>query len=315
MTTSSSSDIITRMRDAIAEVIVGYEEAVDLLLTALLSDGHMLIEDVPGVGKTMLARTLAVISGMDFKRIQFTPDLLPSDITGINMYDPHKGEFNFQPGPVFTNILLADEINRATPRTQSALLECMQERQVTLGGVTRPVPRPFVTIATQNPVEMSGTFPLPGAQLDRFLMRIFLGYPTEADEMEVVQRYRRAQSPEERVSAVVGPEDIVQLSQAASEVHLRDDIRNYVVTCVRATREAPGVELGASPRSAIMLAHASRSLALLNGRDYVIPDDVQRLVPPVLGHRLVTSEESWLRGREGEAILGDILETIPVPGE
>ncbi len=315
MTTPSSSEIITRMRDAIAEVIVGYEEAVDLLLTALLSNGHILIEDVPGVGKTMLARTLAVISGLDFKRIQFTPDLLPSDVTGINMYDPHKGEFNFQPGPVFTNILLADEINRATPRTQSALLECMQERQVTLGGVTRPVPNPFVTIATQNPVEMSGTFPLPGAQLDRFLMRIFLGYPTESDEMEVVRRYRRPQNPEERVSAVVSPEDIVQLSQAAAEVHLRDDIRDYVVTCVRKTREAPGIELGASPRSAVMLANASRSLAFLNGRDYVIPDDVQRLVPPVLGHRLVTSEESWLRGREGEAILKDILETIPVPGE
>lgn len=315
MTTPSSSEIITRMRDAIAEVIVGYEEAVDLLLTALLSNGHILIEDVPGVGKTMLARTLAVISGLDFKRIQFTPDLLPSDVTGINMYDPHKGEFNFQPGPVFTNILLADEINRATPRTQSALLECMQERQVTLGGVTRPVPNPFVTIATQNPVEMSGTFPLPGAQLDRFLMRIFLGYPTESDEMEVVRRYRRPQNPEERVSAVVSPEDIVQLSQAAAEVHLRDDIRDYVVTCVRKTREAPGIELGANPRSAVMLANASRSLAFLNGRDYVIPDDVQRLVPPVLGHRLVTSEESWLRGREGEAILKDILETIPVPGE
>ncbi len=315
MTTPSSSEIITRMRDAIAEVIVGYEEAVDFLLTALLSNGHILIEDVPGVGKTMLARTLAVISGLDFKRIQFTPDLLPSDVTGINMYDPHKGEFNFQPGPVFTNILLADEINRATPRTQSALLECMQERQVTLGGVTRPVPNPFVTIATQNPVEMSGTFPLPGAQLDRFLMRVFLGYPTESNEMEVVRRYRRPQNPEERVSAVVSPEDIVQLSQAAAEVHLRDDIRDYVVTCVRKTREAPGIELGASPRSAVMLANASRSLAFLNGRDYVIPDDVQRLVPPVLGHRLVTSEESWLRGREGEAILKDILETVPVPGE
>ncbi len=315
MTDPNPSVTISRMRSAIAEVIVGYAEAVDLLLTALVSNGHVLIEDVPGVGKTMLARTLAVITGLDFKRIQFTPDLLPSDLTGVNTYDPHRGEFSFQPGPVFTNILLADEINRATPRTQSALLECMQERQVTVAGVTRPVPRPFLTIATQNPVEMSGTFPLPAAQMDRFLMRIFLGYPSESDEIKVVERYRRPQNPEDRVDAVVGLEDIVQLSRAATGVHLRDDIRNYIVTCIRQTRESAGIELGASPRSAVMLAGAARSLAFINGRDYVIPDDVQRLMLPVLGHRLISSEESWLRGREGEAVLQDILETIPVPGE
>ncbi|MFO8061144.1 MAG: MoxR family ATPase [Bacillota bacterium] len=315
MTDPGPAAIISRMKSAIAEVIVGYAEAVDLLLTGLLSNGHVLIEDVPGVGKTMLARTLAVITGLDFKRIQFTPDLLPSDVTGVNTYDPKKGEFHFQPGPVFTNILLADEINRATPRTQSALLECMQERQVTVGGVTRPVPRPFITVATQNPVEMSGTFPLPSAQLDRFLMRVFLGYPSEVDEAEIVRRYRSPRDPEEMVEAVVTPDDIVRMSRAATEVHLRDDLRDYIIACVRKTRKSPGIELGASPRSAVMLAGAARSLAFLNGRDYVIPDDVQRLMLPVLGHRLIASEESWLRGREGEAVLTDILESVPVPGE
>lgn len=308
-------ETITRIREAIGEVIVGYTDAVELLLTALFSDGHILIEDVPGVGKTMLARTLAVVSGVGFKRIQFTPDLLPSDLTGINVYDPRRGEFEFQPGPVFTNILLADEINRATPRTQSALLECMQERQVTVAGVTREIPRPFVTVATQNPVEMSGTFPLPSAQLDRFLLRIFLGYPEEADEMEILNRYRRPQNPEERVEAVATLEELLEISRLAVEIYLSDELRAYIVTIVRSTRKRPEVELGASPRSAIMLANASRTLALLRGRDYVVPDDVQDLVVPVLGHRLVAGEETWLRGREAEAILGDIIDETPVPGE
>ncbi len=306
---------LDQIRNTIGEVIIGYERGIELLLTAFLSDGHVLIEDVPGVGKTMLARTLAVALGLDFRRIQFTPDLLPSDITGTNVYDPSQGGFYFEAGPVFTNLLLADEINRATPRTQAALLECMQEKQVTVGGRTRDLERPFITLATQNPVEMSGTFPLPSAQMDRFLMRIFLGYPSESDEMAVVERYPRMQNPEERVSAVVDREQLQGLSSMTQDIHISEEIRRYIVTIVRRTRQRPEIELGASPRSAIMLASAARSLAFLREREFVTPDDVRDLTTPVLGHRLVASEDSWLRGREGETILDEVLKDIPVPGE
>ena len=315
MDRQSAHDLLDKIRKTVAEVIIGYDEVTELILASVLTGGHILIEDVPGVGKTMLARTLAIAMGLDFKRIQFTPDLLPSDITGINVYNPRDGEFNFVPGPVFTNILLADEINRATPRTQSALLECMQERQVTTGGITRPLDSPFITLATQNPVEMSGTFPLPGAQMDRFLMRVHLGYPSGDDEMEIVNRYPRMMHPEEMISPVTNKSEMEELRALASEVHLSDDLREYIVAIVRRTRQRPEVQLGASPRSAIMLAAAARSLAFTRNREYVTPDDVQDLGAPVLAHRLVASEDSWLRGREGEAILEEVLREIPVPGE
>ncbi len=311
----STTESLQRIKETIGEVIIGYERGVELLLTAILSDGHVLIEDVPGVGKTMLARTLAVVLGLDFNRIQFTPDLLPSDITGVNVYDPSEGHFHFQAGPVFTNLLLADEINRATPRTQSALLECMQERQVTVGGKTRRLAQPFLALATQNPVEMSGTFPLPSAQLDRFLMRISLGYPSEQNELAIVERYPHMQTPEERVSAVIDGDELQRISAMTRDVHISDEVRQYIVTIVRRTRQRPEIELGASPRSAIMLASAARSLAFLRAREFVTPDDVRDLAAPVLGHRIIASEDSWLRGREGETILDEVMKDIPVPGE
>ncbi len=292
---------------------MGYDWPIDLLLVALLSEGHVLIEDVPGVGKTLMARTVARVWGLEFGRIQFTPDLLPSDVTGINVFDPEKRQFQFQPGPVFTNLLLADEINRATPRTQSALLECMQERQVTTSGTTRPVPRPFMAVATQNPVDMSGTFPLPAAQMDRFLLRIHLGYPGEADEFDLLTRHPSGANPEADVERVTEADAILRLQELVRSVHLSEELLHYAVRLVRATRERPELELGASPRSAIMLAGASRSLAFLRGRDYVIPDDVRDLLVPVLAHRLIPSRDSALRGRRPDLVLEDIVEEIPAP--
>ncbi len=310
---SAQNELLRTIRDTIAEVVVGYDWPIDLLLVALLSEGHVLIEDVPGVGKTLMARTVARVWGLEFGRIQFTPDLLPSDVTGINVFDPEKRQFQFQPGPVFTNLLLADEINRATPRTQSALLECMQERQVTTSGTTRPVPRPFMAVATQNPVDMSGTFPLPAAQMDRFLLRIHLGYPGEADEFDLLTRHPSGANPEADVERVTEADAILQLQELVRSVHLSEELLHYAVRLVRATRERPELELGASPRSAIMLAGASRSLAFLRGRDYVIPDDVRDLLVPVLAHRLIPSRDSALRGRRPDLVLEDIVEEIPAP--
>ncbi len=310
---SAQNELLRTIRDTIAEVVVGYDWPIDLLLVALLSEGHVLIEDVPGVGKTLMARTVARVWGLEFGRIQFTPDLLPSDVTGINVFDPEKRQFQFQPGPVFTNLLLADEINRATPRTQSALLECMQERQVTTSGTTRPVPRPFMAVATQNPVDMSGTFPLPAAQMDRFLLRIHLGYPGEADEFDLLTRHPSGANPEADVERVTEADAILRLQELVRSVHLSEELLHYAVRLVRATRERPELELGASPRSAIMLAGASRSLAFLRGRDYVIPDDVRDLLVPVLAHRLIPSRDSALRGRRPDLVLEDIVEEIPAP--
>ena len=312
---NSHQDQLQHLRAAIGEVIVGYATPIELILTALLSGGHVLIEDVPGVGKTLLARTVAHVSGLGFKRIQFTPDLLPSDVTGVNVFHPGDGAFHFQKGPIFTHFLLADELNRATPRTQSALLESMQERQVSVAGISHPLPRPFLTMATQNPIDMAGTFPLPSAQLDRFLMRIRLGYPEESEELTIVQRFSDMTGPEERVDPVSSPEEIQRMIHASREVFLSEDLQRYIVSIVRATRETTAIELGASPRSAVMLARASRALAFLRGQSFVLPDDVQHLIIPVLSHRLLSARDSILRHQDAEDLLSSIIERIEVPTE
>ncbi len=295
----------------VSRVIVGKRDVIELALVALLCEGHILAEDVPGVGKTMLARALAVSLGCTFNRIQFTPDLLPADVIGVSVYNQKTGEFEYRPGPVMAQILLADEINRATPRTQSALLECMAERQVTVDGVTRPVPRPFLVIATQNPVEYEGTFPLPEAQLDRFLLRLHLGYPTAEEEAEILSRLQR-QHPIEAIGRVVEVEELLAAQRLVREVYVEASVRDYIVALVQRTRQHADVALGASPRGSLALFHTSQALAALRGRDYVIPDDVKHLAKPVLGHRLIVRAESQLRGRSAERIVEELLQQVPV---
>jgi MoxR-like ATPase len=287
-------------------VIVGKREQIELLMVALLCQGHVLLEDVPGTGKTMLARAAAISMGIQFKRLQCTPDLLSNDITGVSVFNQQTSQFDFRPGPVFVNILLADEINRATPRTQAALLEAMQERQVTLDGVTRRLPAPFLVLATQNPIEYEGTFPLPEAQLDRFLMRLSLGYPAEVDEIQILRNLRKLH-PIETVAQVVDGADLLQLYDAVSDVHVDPSLERYIVALVRATRAHPDLALGASPRGSLALYKTAQALAALRRRDYVIPDDIKTLVPLTLAHRLILKPESQLRGRSAEAILGEIL--------
>jgi MoxR-like ATPase len=298
--------------DQVDRVLVGKREVARLLLAAMLAEGHVLIEDVPGVGKTTLARALAKTLGGAFSRIQFTPDLLPSDITGLTYFDQRQSDFRFRPGPVFANLVVADEINRATPRTQSALLEAMEERTVTVEGETMSLPRPFRVIATENPIELEGTFPLPEAQIDRFMLRIAVGYPSEGEEIEIIARASR-QAPE--LDAVTSPERMREMIEAVRDVYLCDDIRRYVAKIVRATREHEIVELGASPRASIALARASQALAAIDGRNEVLPDDVKTLTVPVLAHRIMLSPESRLRGRSVNTILAEVLATVPVPVE
>ena len=276
-------------------------------MVALLCEGHVLIEDVPGVGKTMLARSIATSIGSTFKRLQCTPDLLPNDITGVSIYNQKSGEFEFRPGPAFVNILLADEINRATPRTQSALLESMGEYQVTVDGVTRELPRPFLVLATQNPIEYEGTFPLPEAQLDRFLMRISLGYPTEEEEQQILVNLRR-RHPIESLSQVVDGKELLTIQPQVWEVTLDDTVREYIVRLVQRTRQHYDMALGASPRGSLGLYRASQALAAIRGRDYVLPDDVKYLAPHVLGHRLIVKPESALRGRNAGTILRNLID-------
>ena len=301
-----------RIVENVARVIVGKKDPVELLMVALLSDGHVLIEDVPGLGKTLVAKSLAKSIGGSFRRVQFTPDLLPSDVTGFNIYNQQACQFDFQPGPVMTHILLADEINRTIPRTQSSLLESMEERQVTVDGKTYPLPHPFFVMATQNPIELEGTFPLPEAQLDRFLLKIRLGYPEKDEEIAILDRFRE-EDPLLKLEAVAHPEEVAQLQQARRGIHISDPIREYITDIVRATRAHPSLRLGASPRGSLGLMRAGQALAALRERDYVLPDDIKLLVLPVLSHRLILKEEERLRGETPEHLLEEIVRQIPVP--
>ena len=293
--------------DNVERVIVGKRQPIELVLVALLCEGHVLIEDVPGVGKTMLARAVAISLGCSFKRLQCTPDLLPNDVTGISIYNQQTATFEFRPGPVFVNVLLADEINRATPRTQSALLESMGEYQVTVDGVTRPLPRPFMVLATQNPIEYEGTFPLPEAQSDRFLMRIDLGYPSLEEEQVILSNLRRTH-PIDTIGQVVDGNRLLDLRSGIWDITVDDTLSSYIVRLVHATRAHHELALGASPRGSLALYKTAQALAAIRGRDYVLPDDVKFLVPFVLGHRLIIRPESALRGFDAQGILGNILE-------
>jgi len=296
----------TSVRENVARVIVGKTQAVDLLLVALLCGGHVLLEDVPGVGKTMMARALAVSLGLSFKRLQCTPDLLPNDVLGVSIYRQNEGTFVFQPGPIFANILLADEINRATPRTQSALLEAMGEGQVTVDGVTRALHQPFLVLATQNPVEFEGTFPLPEAQLDRFLIEVALGYPTPEEEARMLHTLERAH-PIGTIGQVVDGTQLPELQTAIWGIHIENSLRDYIIRLANATRQHADLALGISPRATFALFRAAQAAAALAGRDYVIPDDIKTLALPVWHHRLLLRPESSLRGRTATAVLENVL--------
>jgi MoxR-like ATPase len=300
------------VKENVGRVIIGKSDVTELLLVALLTEGHVLLEDVPGIGKTTLAKALARSLRCTFARIQFTPDLLPSDVTGLNYYNQKSQEFEFLPGPVLNQVLLADEINRATPRTQSSLLEAMQERQVTVDGQTYPLPRPFMVMATQNPIELEGTFPLPEAQLDRFLMQVGLGYPSEEEEEDMLLTYQ-LDDPLPQLQPVASTEDVLELQRAVRETHISEDVRHYILRVVRTTREHEAVDLGVSPRGTLSLFKASQALAALRGRDYVIPSDVQHLCAPVLTHRLHISPQIRLRGRTPAEVVAEIVGSVPVP--
>lgn len=298
--------------DNIARVVVGKHGPTELLIVALLAEGHVLIEDVPGLGKTLLAKSLARSIGGTFKRIQFTPDLLPSDITGFNVFNQQSGQFIFQPGPVMCNVLLADEINRTIPRTQSSLLESMEEYQVTVDGKTLALPMPFLVVATQNPIELDGTFPLPEAQLDRFLIRVSLGYPDKAEEMAILERFQE-DDPLTALQPVTHPDELIAMQQARRKIRVSAAVREYITDLAGATRQHPALRFGVSPRGALGLLRAAQALAALRRRDYVLPDDLKYLALPVLAHRLILKEEERLRGESAESIVEDILRQVPVP--
>ena len=304
---------IRRIAQNIERVILGKSREVQLATIALVSNGHLLIEDVPGTGKTMLARALAISTGCTFTRVQFTPDLLPSDVTGVSIYNQKHGDFEWRPGPVVAQVVLADEINRATPKTQSALLEAMEERQVTVDGVTRPLPQPFMVMATQNPVEYEGTFPLPEAQLDRFLLRLRLGYPDQADEVAVLEG-QQVRHPIGDLQPVIAPERILDLQAAVRSIWVDPLIKQYIVEIAGGTRSHPAVFLGASPRGSLALFRCAQAQALIAGRDYVTPDDVKELAPFALGHRIIVSPTAQARETDAATVVQETLQRVPVPG-
>ena len=310
--TTDVAETAAKIKANMEKVLVGKGGVIELTLAAILSAGHILIEDVPGIGKTMLARSLASSLDCNFKRIQFTPDLMPSDITGIHYYNQKTGEFEFRPGPIIAQVVLADEINRATPRTQSALLEAMGERQLSVDGVTMTLPAPFMVLATQNPIELEGTFPLPEAQLDRFLLRLRLGYPMEEEEDEILTRFHTGDPLAELEPVATGPE-IAGFQETIREVHFEPALRNYVVQLVQATRCHPDVELGASPRATMGLYRCSQALAAIRGREYVVPDDVKTLAPYALSHRIILKSQARLRDRTADSVIDEILSQITVP--
>jgi MoxR-like ATPase len=302
---------VSPLIENIEQVIVGKRQPIEYLMVALLCEGHVLLEDVPGSGKTMLARAIATSLGIRFKRIQCTPDLLPNDITGVSIFNQKSGEFEFNPGPIFVNILLADEINRATPRTQAALLEAMQEQQVTVDGVTRDLPRPFLVLATQNPIEYEGTFPLPEAQLDRFLMRISLGYPNRIEERQILTNLWR-EHPITKIGKVVDGQELSSLQRRIWDVHVDLTLQDYIISLVAATRDHPDLSLGVSPRGSLALLKGAQALAAVRGRDYVVPEDIKALVPLTLAHRLILTPDAELRGRTPQLILEGVLERTPL---
>ena len=306
-------DFVQRVTDNVSRVILGKQKAIEQTMLALLCEGHLLIEDVPGLGKTMLARAMSRSIGCTFNRIQFTPDMLPSDVTGVSVYNQKTQEFEFRPGPIFAQIVLADEINRATPKTQAALLEVMEERQITVDGKTYNMERPFLVLATQNPIEYEGTFPLPEAQVDRFMLRIHLGYPDREHEIAILGS-QEDHHPILDLGQVVSREELLTAQKAVKRVYVDDNIKGYIVTLVQATREHPDVYLGASPRGSLALFQTSRALAAMRERDFVLPDDVKALAVSTLAHRVIVSPSARIKNISSETILHEILETIPVPG-
>ena len=307
-------DVTTRIRENVQRIIVGKGDAIDLALIALLCSGHVLVEDVPGIGKTTMAKALAQSLGCTFSRIQFTPDLMPGDVLGVNYFNQKSSEFEFRSGPIFSQVVLGDEINRATPRTQSAMLEAMQESQATVDGETMPLPQPFIVIATENPIEMEGTFPLPEAQLDRFMVKVVLGYPTPEEESDIFLRFE-SDGVLSGLEAVTSAEEISELQKVPPSVTMDGELRQYIVKLVGLTRQHAGIALGASPRAGLALYKTAQAKAAVDGRDFVTPDDVKALAAPVLGHRLILNSTARLRGSTPEEIVGELLSTVPVPIE
>jgi len=303
----------TRLISNLEKVIVGKRSTIETIVVGLLCQGHVLIEDVPGVGKTVLARSLAKSLGCSFNRLQFTPDMLPSDVTGVSIFDQSKRVFEFRPGPIFAQIVLVDEINRATPKTQAALLESMEEKQVTVDGITHVLPSPFMVLATQNPIEYEGTFPLPEAQLDRFLLRVRLGYPNPADEIEILDR-QQLRHPIETLESVIAVEELRTVMEEIKKIYVSKAVKRYLVDLVNRTRQSPDVYLGASPRGSLALFRTGQAVAALAGRDYVLPDDIKSLAIPVLAHRVIVGPAARLRELSAEKIVEEILENLPVPG-
>lgn len=309
---SYNREALQKVMENVSKAIVGKRDVVEKVLVAMLSGGHVLIEDVPGVGKTTLVHAIARSMGCSFKRIQFTPDLLPSDITGVTVYNMKRGEFEFKEGPITSNIILADEINRSSPKTQSSLLEAMQERQITVDGNTYKLPEPFVVLATQNPIEYEGTFPLPEAQVDRFTIRISMGYPSYTEEKNILKKYRE-ENPLEGMEPVISVEDVLNLQEQIEKVHVEDSVEDYIVQIVQATRKHKDIYLGCSPRGTLALYNNSRSLAFIRGRDFVIPDDIKELANNTLAHRLILKSEARIQGKDQSTVISEIVKNIRVP--